>query len=646
MFKISFKKIIPLIGIGAISISAISAGVAVSINNNTSSSIVLDNKLFKYSMNNLVDLNILNNPNELANYLKNYGAFGSSNDVDNVEVLSKTSNANNCYDAKLKVNFSNNSSYIIDSVSTSVPVSSDIGEISFNSLEEYFLRFKNLLVTYNAIYSTDDALLNIVLNNTNILREEISRVSINFSNSFNYGNTNTLSFELMIVLNDSYSYNGKNIIVHTLPTSIEINWDEAFNNADTYFNFDDNGTIIGIKEPAFNQEILIIPQTYTTSSGNVVNVKSIKSLIPTSSSSINNNIKAIVLPNQIEIIDDNAFGNSNNLNSFSNLRWINLPKSLSKIGNYAFANCVNLQNLYFNDQEFLVSIGKYSFKNCASMTDIYLNDRVLFIDSFAFQECMNLKIFRISNSLSSLSEGLFQGCRNISYIVIPNSVNIVSDNVFSNASNLKYLNMPYNLKYFGANNFSGNNVIENVVFLNNGSSNQIQFPSNMFQDLSVNKLFNVYITGEYTDKNMFSNTFSNYGSNTMWRIYVTSEKVYNTISSSAGIGYANNVVMIMDLKNPPSIKINNKEQFIEYWQGEFSSIEKINSYVSDFYTPLLNSISKFNVLKNPYWISGSPYISKNYDNKNKIESIDINFSLRSNEKIVINVPLLTTIYES
>ena len=645
--KRNFKKIIPLIGISTIGISAIISGAVLSINsvskNNVSNTNVkVSDKLFSYSMSNLSDINILSNPVELSSYLYNYGALGmnSVNPVKSIDVISKKANANNCYNVDLRVNGVDGQNYVVKNVGTSVPVATEIGNLNFDRLNDYFLHFNQIMNVYNFLYANTNALINVLTSYTNLNSDQISRATINFSNNFDDGGTTKLSFELKIFLNSNYVYNGSNVITYTLPTSIIIDWNSASVNASKLFVFDDNGSITGLTDLGAQSEVLIVPESYTTDNGDTVKVNSITSLLPTGGTTVNlSNIKAIILPNKIRIIGANAIGNSTATNACSNLKWINVPKSLSYLGDYAFANCTNLQNLSLYNQEFLIYIGNNAFYQCRSLTDIYLNDKVQSIGNYAFQGCQGLANVRLPNTLTSIPNFLFASCTSLKYLVLPYSVSSIGEQAFDSCTSLSSINMPLNLRSFGKKVFNnGGNALNNLVFLNNGTANQIQFNESAFLNLRNSNYTNIYIFGDYNQSSNFNNSFNS--ANNI-NVSVESKNVYDKIHA-ANTNFSLSRVFIMDPENLPYVTVSHIPEFIKYWQDRTKTAADCDFYNKKKVSFTTAADAVGGVIFNNDWIKAVEILSIT-NNNNEFYRIEFQLWLNNGQYFEINVPLPTPI---
>lgn len=104
------------------------------------------------------------------------------------------------------------------------------------------------------------------------------------------------------------------------------------------------------------------------------------------------NISELDIPDEVdglwvESIADNAFAGN------KQLRYVNLPDTISFIGENAFRNCVNLKEVcrYYSPDIELV-IGARAFQGCFSLSKVYLNN-ISELGEQAFQFCGSLERF-------------------------------------------------------------------------------------------------------------------------------------------------------------------------------------------------------------------------------------------------------------
>ena len=117
----------------------------------------------------------------------------------------------------------------------------------------------------------------------------------------------------------------------------------------------------------------------------------------------------VEIPNSITSIGDYAFYNCSSLTS------INIPSLVTSIGSSAFSNCSNLTSVIFGYNSQLTSIGSYVFSNCSNLTNVTFgeNSQLTSIGSGAFSDCSNLINIDISSGLTSIGYYAFSSCSNL-----------------------------------------------------------------------------------------------------------------------------------------------------------------------------------------------------------------------------------------
>lgn len=141
---------------------------------------------------------------------------------------------------------------------------------------------------------------------------------------------------------------------------------------------------------------------------------------------------------KIEVIPDYAFYNCPNLHDFRNTEesggyaGIIAPKTLKKIGAYAFYGCANVSQVIFEGKT-LDSIGTGAFQTCGNLHDIDIPEGVTKIANGTFDGCQNLNTVKLPNSLKNIGDNAFKNCNNIQKMVIPKNVKHISNNSFAGA---------------------------------------------------------------------------------------------------------------------------------------------------------------------------------------------------------------------
>lgn len=107
-----------------------------------------------------------------------------------------------------------------------------------------------------------------------------------------------------------------------------------------------------------------------------------------------------------------AFFNSNGNNNQNYLKKITIPKSTSRIGNYAFQYKSSLISVVLNSG--LLTIGEYAFNCCSQIQSINIPSSVTSIESNAFNGCQGLSgDLTLPTSLTDLGSNVFNSCSKI-----------------------------------------------------------------------------------------------------------------------------------------------------------------------------------------------------------------------------------------
>lgn len=111
-----------------------------------------------------------------------------------------------------------------------------------------------------------------------------------------------------------------------------------------------------------------------------------------------------------------------------------MDSRITKIGAYAFENCVNLK---FVDYGYGVSsIGAYAFAGCTGLTSFKLPESVTTIADGAFYGCNGLKSVNIPDNITSVGAEAFRGCSTLVQVTVGGNVTSIGDNAFADCGAL------------------------------------------------------------------------------------------------------------------------------------------------------------------------------------------------------------------
>ena len=153
---------------------------------------------------------------------------------------------------------------------------------------------------------------------------------------------------------------------------------------------------------------------------------------------------------ELRTIGDSAFA------EISNLRFVNIPAKVERIGNSAFAKC-GLSTVTFDNGSHLEAIGDSAFAECSFYT-ISIPASVISIGGEAFRLCRTLRdvVFAQDCKLQTIGASAFSDCGYLATISIPASLVTLGDKAFQN-SGLATINYATdgNLATIGAYAFEG-----------------------------------------------------------------------------------------------------------------------------------------------------------------------------------------------
>ena len=148
-----------------------------------------------------------------------------------------------------------------------------------------------------------------------------------------------------------------------------------------------------------------------------------------------NGLTSINIPESVTTIGNGAFYDCDGLTS------IDIPESVTSIGESAFAYCSSLTSVTIGITigNSVTSIGESAFRGCSSLTSVTIGNSVTSIGAEAFSFCSSLTSIDIPNSVTSIGDYAFAYCSSLTSVTIPNSVTSIGEWAFKNCSSLTYM---------------------------------------------------------------------------------------------------------------------------------------------------------------------------------------------------------------
>lgn len=197
-------------------------------------------------------------------------------------------------------------------------------------------------------------------------------------------------------------------------------------------------------------------------------------------------LTTINIPSSVTSIGNSAFEHCENVTSFD------IPNTITKLGTGVFRGCINatsiniLQNLTtIPDETFyacsklesiiipsnIVSIGKSAFYACSSLVSIELPNSVTNIGVAAFNGCSGLLDFKIPTGINTVSTSMLCNCRGLKTIEIPNNIVSISAGAFQYCDNLEKVTIGENVKEIGYYAFGYCNKLDSIYCIRNRPAN-------------------------------------------------------------------------------------------------------------------------------------------------------------------------------
>ena len=162
------------------------------------------------------------------------------------------------------------------------------------------------------------------------------------------------------------------------------------------------------------------------------------------------NIISVEIPNSVTNIGNSTFCGCSNLTS------VTIPNSITSIGSLvsqgdedigAFEKCTSLTSITIPDS--VTSIGDRAFSNCSSLTSITIPDSVTSIGYHAFDWCSGLTSVTIGSGITSIGTSVFNNCRSLTSVTIPDSVTSIGDGAIYRCDSLTSVTIPNSVTSIG-----------------------------------------------------------------------------------------------------------------------------------------------------------------------------------------------------
>ena len=126
--------------------------------------------------------------------------------------------------------------------------------------------------------------------------------------------------------------------------------------------------------------------------------------------------------------------------SETGLQEVTLPKRLQEIGDSAFAGCGAMTLLNFGDS--LQYIGRRAFENCSSLQSIHMRGKLHELSAGAFSGCSSMTDLSLPDSLIHVGDSAFAGCAQLFHLSLNDSLQSIGRDAFTECHSLVEVKLP------------------------------------------------------------------------------------------------------------------------------------------------------------------------------------------------------------
>lgn len=174
--------------------------------------------------------------------------------------------------------------------------------------------------------------------------------------------------------------------------------------------------------------------------------------------------KEILIEDGVPGIEDGCF------DSFEQVRAVEVPDSVTRIGAGAFAFCTSLEQMDLADTN-ITEIGGGAFAGCSALTELTLPDGVTLVDAALMDGCNSLQQVNFGKStVTRIEENAFHGCAALQSIRIPDSTESIGISAFEDCTGLQQVQLGEKTTALEDTVFCGCTALEEVAGLEHVNS--------------------------------------------------------------------------------------------------------------------------------------------------------------------------------
>ena len=166
-------------------------------------------------------------------------------------------------------------------------------------------------------------------------------------------------------------------------------------------------------------------------------------------------IEEIELPDTITEIGDSAFKNCKNLDR------ITMNNGIEILESSAFEDCFSLTTI--NIPNTVKAISNSTFQDCTSLTEVHLSNILKEIPASTFSGCKKLTTINFPSTLTTIGNSAFSGCESLPEAILPSGVEKIESNAFKNCKAMKKAAVPDTVSSIGSSAFYGCEALTDIT---------------------------------------------------------------------------------------------------------------------------------------------------------------------------------------
>ena len=139
-----------------------------------------------------------------------------------------------------------------------------------------------------------------------------------------------------------------------------------------------------------------------------------------------------------------------------------IPDGITRIGEYAFWLCEELENASISDS--VTEIERSAFDGCVKLSSVSIPSGILTIGQEAFRSCGCLTDVQIPINIKEINQGVFYDCIGLTNVVIPENITDIGWLAFKGCYNLKTVTIPASTMRIEESAFAGCEKLSDVYY--------------------------------------------------------------------------------------------------------------------------------------------------------------------------------------